>query len=92
VEWASGIKGDESVSWPYALDGIGPVWVTMNPLYQTPRTDIGFHLDNNGDIYPGTAGCIGITTKSDLRRLVSWFDHHAPKLAIVDWGLGTVET
>jgi hypothetical protein len=92
VEWASGIKGDESKSWadpPY--DGVGPAWVGMSPLYQTERTAIGFHLDNNSYLYPGTVGCIGILNKSDLRKFTSWFDNDAPKVAIVDWGLGTVE-
>jgi hypothetical protein len=92
VEWASGIKGDESRSWddpPY--DGVGPAWVGMSPLYQTDRTAIGFHLDNNSSLYPGTVGCIGILNKSDLRKFTSWFDNDAPKVAIVDWGLGTVE-
>jgi Bacterial pre-peptidase C-terminal domain len=93
VEWASGIKGDESKSWadpPY--DGVGPVWVGMSPLYQTERSAIGFHLDNNAYLYPGTVGCIGLLSKSDLRKFVSWFDDSdAPKVAIVDWGLGTVE-
>jgi Bacterial pre-peptidase C-terminal domain len=93
VEWASGIKGDESKSWadpPY--DGVGPAWVGMSPLYQTERSAIGFHLDNNAYLYPGTVGCIGLLSKSDLRKFVGWFDNSdAPKVAIVDWGLGTVE-
>ena len=92
VEWASGIKGDESKSWADSNDGVGPAWVGMQPTYQTERGDIGFHLDNNSYIYPGTVGCIGLLNKSDLRRFVSWFDSYdAPKVAIVDWGLGTVE-
>jgi L,D-peptidoglycan transpeptidase YkuD (ErfK/YbiS/YcfS/YnhG family) len=64
----------------------------MQPTYSTERGSIGFHLDNNSYIYPGTVGCVGITNKSDLRKFVSWFDNYdAPKVAIVDWGLGTVE-
>ncbi len=92
VEWASGIKGDESKSWTDPNDGVGPAWVSMQPTYQTERGDIGFHLDNNSYIYPGTVGCVGLLNKSDLRKFVSWFDSYdAPKVAIVDWGLGTVE-
>jgi Bacterial pre-peptidase C-terminal domain len=92
VEWASGIRGDESKSWADSNDGVGPAWVGMQPTYQTERGDIGFHLDNNSYIYPGTVGCVGILNKSDLRKFVSWFDSYdAPKVAIVDWGLGTVE-
>ena len=92
VEWASGIRGDESKSWADSNDGVGPAWVSMQPTYQTERSDIGFHLDNNSYIYPGTVGCVGLLNKSDLRKFVSWFDSYdAPKVAIVDWGLGTVE-
>ncbi|MBW4515058.1 MAG: PPC domain-containing protein [Timaviella obliquedivisa GSE-PSE-MK23-08B] len=92
VEWASGIKGDESKSWADSDDGVGPAWVGMQPTYRTERSAIGFHLDNNSYIYPGTVGCVGILNKSDLRKFASWFDNYdAPKVAIVDWGLGTVE-
>ena len=92
VEWASGIKGDESKSWADLNDGVGPAWVSMQPTDQTERGDIGFHLDNNSYIYPGTVGCVGLLNKSDLRKFASWFDSYdAPKVAIVDWGLGTVE-
>lgn len=93
VEWASGTKGDYTRSWADPNDGLGPVWITMNPLFTTERTGIGFHLDNNAPVgMPGTAGCIGILNKTDLAKLVSWFDDSkAPKLAIVDWNLGTVE-
>jgi|GEM_PF-4541097 hypothetical protein len=93
VEWASGIKNDYTRSWPDPNDGLGPVWITMNPLFSTERTDIGFHLDNNASRgMPGTAGCVGILNKTDLSKLVNWFDDSkAPKLAIVDWNLGTVE-
>jgi Bacterial pre-peptidase C-terminal domain len=93
VEWASGIKGDESKNWddpPY--NGVGPAWVGMQPLYQTERSAIGFHLDNNSSLYPGTVGCIGLLNKADLHKFTGWFDSYdAPKVAIVDWGLGTVE-
>jgi hypothetical protein len=92
VEWASGIKGDESKSWADSNDGVGPAWVSMQPTYQTERSAIGFHLDNNSYIYPGTVGCVGLLNKQDLRKFVSWFDSSdAPKVAIVDWGLGTIE-
>ncbi|WP_088891324.1 PPC domain-containing protein [Leptolyngbya ohadii] len=92
VEWASGIKGDYTRSWADPNDGLGPVWISMEPKFSTGRSAIGFHLDNNASRgLAGTVGCVGILNKSDLSRLVSWFDNSAPKLAIVDWSLGTVE-
>lgn len=93
VEWASGRKGDFSRSWADANDGVGPVWVSMTPAFRTERSAIGFHFDNNADRgLPGTVGCVGITNRSELSRFVSWFDNAttAPKVAMVDWGLGTV--
>lgn len=94
VEWASGRKGDESKNWPADLDGLGPIWVTMSPQFWTERSAIGIHLDSNSSMYPGTVGCPGFVTKADMRRFVSWFDDAgtAPKVAVVDWNLGTVET
>ncbi|HEY9697359.1 MAG TPA: PPC domain-containing protein [Trichocoleus sp.] len=94
VEWASGVKGDYTKSWADSNDGLGPVWISMTPTYKTDRTAIGFHLDNNvSKGMPGTVGCVGVLNKTDLSKLVSWFDDakSAPKLAIVDWSLGTVE-
>ena len=89
VEWASGGKNSYSGSWG---DGLGPVWVSVNPEMYTRRSDIGIHWDYNASYSPGTSGCIGITNKSDLQKVVSWFDNSltAPKETIVDWGLGTV--
>jgi Bacterial pre-peptidase C-terminal domain len=89
VEWASGGKGSYSGTWG---EGLGPVWVSVNPEMYTQRSEIGIHWDYNASYSPGTSGCIGITNKSDLQKVVSWFDNSltTPKETIVDWGLGTV--
>ena len=89
VEWAGSGKGSYSGSWG---EGLGPVWVSVNPEMYTKRSDIGIHWDYNASYSPGTSGCIGITNKGDLQKVVSWFDNSltAPKETIVDWGLGTV--
>ncbi len=89
VEWAGSGKGSYSGSWG---EGLGPVWVSVNPEMYTKRSDIGIHWDYNASYSPGTSGCIGIINKSDLQKVVSWFDNSltSPKETIVDWGLGTV--
>ena len=89
VEWAGSGKGSYSGSWG---EGLGPVWVSVNPEMYTKRSDIGIHWDYNASYSPGTSGCIGITNKGDLQKVVSWFDNSltAPKETIVDWGLGSV--
>ena len=89
VEWAGSGKGSYSGSWG---EGLGPVWVSVNPEMSTRRSEIGIHWDYNASYSPGTSGCIGITNKSDLQKVVGWFDNSlsAPKETIVDWGLGSV--
>lgn len=94
VEFAAGRPGDFTKDWPSESDGLGPVWVQMTCRVPTERTAIGFHVDNNSSVAPGTDGCVGIVNDSglkSLKRFVSWFDSNelAPKVAIVDWGLGT---
>jgi lysozyme len=94
VEWASGIRNDYSKNWADDANGLGPVWVGMRCNSPTERTAIGFHLDNNAATSPGTNGCVGILSLADLKKFVGWFNdpRYAPKVAIVNWGLGTVET
>ncbi|HEY9630902.1 MAG TPA: PPC domain-containing protein [Coleofasciculaceae cyanobacterium] len=87
TEWAAG-KNNLNASWG---EGLGPMWVSVEPLMSTSRSAIGIHLDSNSSYAPGTVGCIGVTNKTDLQRVASWFDNSlAPKTLIVDWGLGTV--
>ncbi|MFY7803342.1 MAG: hypothetical protein ACOVQ7_07955 [Limnoraphis robusta] len=99
VEWASGQPDDYSQNWPDSNQGLGPIWVQMDYIKPgtTERQAIGFHLDNNQGNAPGTVGCVGIIKDSNLaslKKFVSWFKNSqkAPKQAIVDWGLGTVES
>jgi lysozyme len=91
VEWAGGVAGDYSTYWEPAL---GPVWLGIVPQegFETDRKYIGIHLDGNRWESPGTAGCLGITTMSDLKKFVSWFSSvkTAPRVVVVDWGLGSL--
>lgn len=95
VEFASGVSGNFGIDWPQDGDGLGPVWVQMTCRFQTKRSAIGFHIDNNSTTAPGTVGCVGIINDSgmaSLKKFVKWFDNKntAPHVAIVDWGLGSV--
>ena len=87
IEW----KGGTDVyagSWGA---GLGPVWVGIE--YEAPgttaRSALGIHLDENQGSSPGTAGCVGIRSMDELKRLVSLLRKHDPKLLFVDWKLGT---
>lgn len=92
VEWAHA-KGDYGSNFSAAL---GPVWISVNPTRTmvTGRSEIGIHLDANKLTSPGTAGCIGISNISDLKKVVSWFDDAKlkPKSLTVNYNLGSVET
>lgn len=68
--------------------GVGPVrvWLDFKGPKTTERRAILIHLDEN---QPGTAGCIGIHTIADLKRLVGWLRDTNPRDLYVDWGLGT---
>lgn len=97
VEFASGRDDDFSKDWPDNSDGLGPIYIEMNCQQNTERDNIGFHLDNNASESPGTNGCIGIIKDSgltSLRRFAGWFKDkaNAPHTAIVDWGLGSLNT
>lgn len=87
IEW----KGGTDVyagSWGA---GLGPVWVGIE--YEAPgnteRSALGIHLDENQGSSPGTAGCVGIRSMDELKRLVSLLRKHDPTLLFVDWKLGT---
>lgn len=99
VKWASEKWHDYTENHSRNPQSLGPVWVEMDYAGPgtTERDAIGFHLDNNQSSFPGTAGCVGIIKEPDLaslKKFVSWFENSqkAPKKAIVDWGIGTVES
>lgn len=87
MEWAGGRDKYEATWGP----GLGAVWVGTN--YQAPgktdRSALGIHYDENHGSSPGTAGCVGIRSVADLKRLVTMLRNHDPKQLFVDWGLGT---
>lgn len=89
-EW-KGARNDFSKSWG---PGLGPMWEPINPTVSMERGDFGFHFDENQAEAPGSAGCIVFQNKEYLKTFVSWFDdpRTAPKLLVVNWGLGSVET
>ena len=89
VEWASGKAGDYATKW--TSPGLGPVWVaiTYKPPTGTQRSDLGFHVDDNAPVAPGSAGCVVFRSTADLRTFVGWMNQHRPKDLYVNWALGT---
>jgi len=53
-------------------------WVPITPLFNTGRSDLGFHVDPswgklNGE--SGTSGCIGLQSVDATVKLVTWIKH-----------------
>ncbi|MBW4643907.1 MAG: L,D-transpeptidase [Goleter apudmare HA4340-LM2] len=60
----------------------GDRFLPIQPLFQTGRTFLGFHVDpsfekNNGE--DGTSGCIGLVSRGDLDRLLSFVRTYRPQ-------------
>lgn len=87
IDWAAG-KDNYQASWG---PGLGAAWVPIT--YQAPgrtgRSAIGFHLDENVNSAPGSAGCVVFRTKADLQQFLAWLRSDDPRQLYVDWGLGS---
>jgi lysozyme len=86
IDWKGGKDNySRNNSWE---TGVGPVRIALDYIKPdwTERKAILIHLDEN---VPGTAGCIGVYTVADFKRLVSWLRDTDPRDLYVDWGLGT---
>jgi lysozyme len=87
VEWAGGKDVYDGKVWN---GGLGPAKIRLEYVSpgNTDRQNIEIHIDWNKTTLPGTAGCIGVNSISDYKRLVGWLRDSDPKNLFVDWGLG----
>lgn len=73
--------------------GIGRYWVDLTPLPEfrlNNRSALGFHIDANFEVSPGSAGCV-VLQEHDWPRLLQWLRAKArPRYLIVDHGFGLV--
>lgn len=88
ISWAG---GKDNYDGKIHQSGIGPVTIPLGYVEpgKTQRSGIEIHIDWNRQYSAGTAGCIGIYSKADYKRLVSWLRDTDPCDLYVDWGLGT---
>jgi lysozyme len=88
IEWCD---GRDNYTGNVFDSGLGPVSTPLD--YKGPgstrRGNIEIHIDWNREGSPGTAGCIGITSITDYKILVSWLRDTDPRNLYVDWGKGT---
>ncbi|BAY82366.1 hypothetical protein NIES267_18450 [Calothrix parasitica NIES-267] len=67
---------------PGSIAEAGDRFLPIQPKFQTGRSALGFHVDpsferSNGE--DGTAGCIGLTNREDLDKLLNFVATHKPK-------------
>ncbi|MEM9927659.1 MAG: hypothetical protein AAF915_28690 [Cyanobacteria bacterium P01_D01_bin.50] len=72
---------------PHPEVGVGRRFVQIDPLFPTGRTELGLHYDPsfekpNGQ--DGTSGCIALTKKQDLDKVLEYFGTYQPKYMFVD--------
>ena len=78
IEFAGG-KDNYSKSWG---QGLGPVWIGVEPNFSTRRSAFGIHEDLGAY---GTAGCIGIRNTEELKSFVAAMRKFMPKVLRVVW-------
>lgn len=89
IKWADGKDVYDGNTWG---QGLGPVKIPLDYVSgKTRRGSILIHIDSNASYSPGTAGCIGVRSVSNFKRLVEWLRETDPRNLYVDWGLGSVD-
>ncbi len=68
-------------------EGIGPAKIPLEyiPKNGTRRDLIQIHIDWNRSTSPGTAGCVGVHSIADFKRLVGWLRESDPRELWVEW-------
>ena len=72
---------------PLAEMGVGGRFLQIHPQFRTARTEIGLHYDPsfekpNGQ--DGTSGCIALTKRANLDKVLEYFRAYRPKYMFVD--------
>ncbi len=64
------------------LPEVGRTFISIQPRFQTGRTDLGIHLDpsfNRQNGFDGTAGCIGIATVAERNAINEFVAKYRPR-------------
>jgi hypothetical protein len=64
---------------------LGPIWIGIEPLFQTGRRVLGIHLDPSAGLNwnSGTGGCVGLIRSSDMRHLAELVQRSGTRLLVV---------
>lgn len=65
---------------------LGPVWIGLEPLFQTGRGHLGIHLDPsaNRNANSGTLGCVGLIDRSDMLKLADLVQRRNVRALVVN--------
>jgi hypothetical protein len=73
-------------------DGYGRYVIFIEPRASIPRGEFRIHVDWNRAICKGSAGCLCPYNYADILKILGWLKAKAaPKILVVDHGLGFLE-
>jgi GH24 family phage-related lysozyme (muramidase)/phage-related protein len=68
--------------------GVGATFIPINPTFKTQRSAIGFHLDANRSVAPGSAGCVVFSTQQEFNAFRAALKRSGAKQLVFEEGQG----
>jgi tape measure domain-containing protein len=68
--------------------GVGKTFIPINPTFKTQRSAIGFHLDANRSVAPGSAGCVVFATQQEFDAFRAVLKRSGAKQLVFEEGQG----
>ncbi|OKH14871.1 hypothetical protein NIES592_08315 [Fischerella major NIES-592] len=68
--------------------GVGKTFIPINPTFKTQRSAIGFHLDANRSVAPGSAGCVVFSTQQEFNAFRAALKRSGAKQLVFEEGQG----
>jgi GH24 family phage-related lysozyme (muramidase) len=68
--------------------GVGSTFIPINPTFKTDRASIGFHLDANRTVAPGSAGCVVFSTQQEFNAFRAALKQSGAKQLVFEDGKG----
>ncbi len=68
--------------------GVGKTFIPINPTFKTDRSAIGFHLDANRSVAPGSAGCVVFSSQQEFNAFRAALKQSGAKQLVFEEGRG----
>jgi lysozyme len=68
--------------------GVGATFIPINPTFKTQRSAIGFHLDANRSVAPGSAGCVVFSSQQEFNAFRADLKRSGAKQLVFEEGQG----